>query len=587
VVGERNLTVKEATVTGIDGTYGAADQFLSFFLGENDYGTDSTVSLGDKALLRTLNFYDYILIDGEKMGTLWGKENPNEQFFNVWGRTGSFSLRWPASLKNAGKTDAVQEIKILAGCQFPSKTDANTVYEVKEDITFTRQESGVLADPSSLIGAEDVTISWATVTGDAGDVFKVDILCSDWAYNIGASGDIYDWNYFSEARIAIRDNILINGVSLYDINTTVDDSAYEYASFPFNVSDLKQTSYKDSKDYDVFKNPVLLEVKDGVISLLIHESYVNSLCKEFGDELKITIKKEICNSTVISGKTLTEDVEALVYGIGYDLVLMDGDSQVDTLSILGGFALNGLPTLTDEHKTFAGWVDENGNPAPATMPDASMTLYAKWNAIPYTLTIKYLDNTTKTFTFGVIADAENGIELTVDDLAKVLEDNLPENTDEVGYAYVEKLPYAFEGQDYTFTVTTVQVMFTITFVGENGEDIGVAPITFTEKTIDSLVLPAVPEKAGYTGEWDKTLDRIKFEDTVLTAVYTEIKEEEPTPEIPESSTDETDSTDSTTSEQPGGVADLLAGCSGVVGGIASGLVALGVATVALLKKKED
>jgi hypothetical protein len=155
---------------------------------------------------------------------------------------------------------------------------------------------------------------------------------------------------------------------------------------------------------------------------------------------------------------------------------------------------------------------------------------------------------------------------------------------------VEKLPYAFEGQNYTFTVTTVQVMFTITFVGENGEDIGVAPITFTEKTIDSLVLPAVPEKAGYTGEWDKTLDRIKFEDTVLTAVYTEVKEEEPTPEIPDTpdnSTDVTDSTDSTTTEQPGGVADLLAGCSGVVGGIASGMVALGVAVVALLKKKED
>ena len=263
------------------------------------------------------------------------------------------------------------------------------------------------------------------------------------------------------------------------------------------------------------------------------------------------------------------------------------------MSVLEGVALNNLPTLTEEHKTFAGWVDAEGNAAPEVMPGESITLYAKWNAVPYTLTINYLDGTAKTFTFGVIADAENGIELTTADLAKVLEDNLPENTDKVGYAYAEKIPYEFKGENYTFNVTTVQVMFTITFVGENGEDIDVALITFNEKTIDSVVLPAVPEKAGYTGKWDKTLDRIKMEDTVLTAVYTEIPAEEPTPEVPETSetpddtTDSTDSTDSTTSEQPGGINALLAGCSGVVGGIASGMVALGVAAVALLKKKED
>ncbi|MBR2321011.1 MAG: InlB B-repeat-containing protein, partial [Clostridia bacterium] len=36
-----------------------------------------------------------------------------------------------------------------------------------------------------------------------------------------------------------------------------------------------------------------------------------------------------------------------------------------------------------------------------------------------------------------------------------------------------------------------------------------------------------------------------------------------------------------------GASDLLAGCSGVVGGVASGLTALGVVAYVLLKKKED
>jgi hypothetical protein len=133
----------------------------------------------------------------------------------------------------------------------------------------------------------------------------------------------------------------------------------------------------------------------------------------------------------------------------------------------------------------------------------------------------------------------------------------------------------------------VQIIFTITFVGESGEDIGVAPITFTAKTIDGLELPAVPAKEGYTGAWNKTTDRIKLEDTTLTAVYTEIKETT-TPDKPADST--TDSTDSSATAQPGEVGlveKVLAGCTSVVGGIASGLVALGVAAVAILKKKED
>ena len=587
VVGERNFTVKETTVKGVDGTYGASDQFLSFFLGENDYGSQNTVPLSDKNFLRSINFFDYILIDGQKLGSLWGKQNPDEQFYNVWNRVGSISIRWPSSLKNTGKVDSVSEITVLAGCQFPSMTDANTVYQTTKDITFYRQESGAFADPSTLIGADDVSINWATVTGEASDVYKVDITCEDWAYNIGAGNDAFDWNYFSNDRIAIRDNILINGVSLYDINTTVDDSMYEYGSFPFNASDLKQTSYKDSKDYDVFKNPVLLEVRGNTISLLIHRNYVSSICNKFGDELVITVKKEICNSAVISGKVLTEDVTAVAYGIGYDLVLMDGDTNVDTMSVLSGVALNNLPTPEAEYKTFAGWVDADGNPAPDAMPSENMTLYAKWNIVPYTLTIQYTDETVETFTFGVEKDEANGIEYTTADLAAILAENLPAATEEVGYAYAEKIPYEFKPMDYTFNVTTVQVVFTITFVGENGEDIGVAPITFTEATIDSIELPAVPAKEGYKGAWDKTTDRINLEDTTLTAVYTEIKETT-TPDKPaDSTTDSTDSTDSTDMAQPGGVAGMLSGCTAVTGGIASGLVALGVAAVAILKKKED
>ncbi len=579
-------TVIETTVTSIEDTHNRAnpDTFLIFSLSENDY-SGGTVPV-TKATLGEIQYYDYILIDGQKLGTLVNGDQ-RDVFYNIWDKKDCFATRWPETMIANQTISEVKEIKILAGCQFPAQSAENTVYEVKDEITFVRDKEGNFVNLGMLIGAEDVSIGWATVIGENNDVYKVDITCDGWTYDLGTGNDIYDWNYFSDQRIAIRDNIFINGVSLYDINTKTDDSAYNYATFPFNASPLQQTSYKDSKNYDVFMNPVLLEVKGNTISLLIYKNYVDSLCSTFGDELVVTVKKEICNSAILGGKVLTEDVTAVAYGIGYDLVLMDGNTKVDTMSVLKGVALNNLPTVTADYKTFAGWVDADGNPAPAVMPDGNLTLYAKWNINPYTLTIQYMDNTVKTFTFGVEADAANGIEYTTADLAAILEENLPANTDEIGYAYAEKLPYEFKPMDYTFNVTTVQIIFTITFVGENGEDIGVAPITFTAKTIDGLELPAVPAKEGYTGAWNKTTDRIKLEDTTLTAVYTEIKETT-TPDKPADST--TDSTDSSATAQPGEVdlvEKVLAGCTSVVGGIASGLVALCVAAVAILKKKED
>ncbi|MBO5737448.1 MAG: hypothetical protein J6S04_06530, partial [Clostridia bacterium] len=352
-VGENNLEVEATTITKVahtDTNSGA----LYFYLSNHDYPAsvaDYVVPSkvpGFKDFLKQINYYDYIEIDGVKLGTaLNGIQG--EAFINVWGEKNSYAIRWPEHWTLEDRA-AVKEIKILKGAQFPSyENTLGKVYEVQEDITFVRQESGAFADPSTLIGADAVSIGWATTYGDANELYKVDISCDEWTYNVGANGDAFDWNYFSDQRITIRDNILINGVSIYDINTTVDDSSYVYSSFPSNANDSKY------KDYDVFKNPVVLEVRGHTISLLIHKDYVNSICNQFGDELVITVKKGISGSTLMTGKVLSEDVKALAYGIGYDVVLMNGATKVDTMSVLAGVALNSLPTITEEHKTFAGW----------------------------------------------------------------------------------------------------------------------------------------------------------------------------------------------------------------------------------------
>lgn len=587
VIGEgQEKTVIETEVLEIKGSYGAADKHLDFILSEHDYASGGQKDV-DKGLLASLDYYDYILLDGEKLGTLM-RGYQGEVYFNAWGKN-QFGTRWPEWMFKEGKVDSVQEITILAGCQFPSYNDPNTVYQTTETVVFTRQENGAFANPNSFMDAEDLQISWAVTAGTKNELYRVDIISELWEMlplipTGQTNPDAFDFAYYDNgARDLIRQSIFLNGKSLYEINTTVDDSAYVYSTNPMNLDN------KSNDGKDIFKNPTLLEARGNKLILYIHKDYVDSICKSFGDTLTLTISTSISGSDKVGGKILSEDVTAEIYAIGYDLVLMNGTAKLDTLSIKAGNALDNLPEAEADYLTFAGWVDASGNPAPATMPADTLTLYASWNPVPFTATVVQLDGSEQTFTFGLIEG--EGVEYTADEMADVVKACLPEETEETGYAFEEKVPSEFQMRDYEFHVTKVKNVFTITFTDEEGNDIGVAPITFTAKTIDSLVLPEVPEKEGYTGAWNKTVDRLKLEDVTLYAVYTEIKEE---PEVPQDSTDDSDSTvdsdvedSATDSAAPGGIMSMIPGCGGVIGGVASGIVALGVATVALLKKKED
>ncbi len=97
---------------------------------------------------------------------------------------------------------------------------------------------------------------------------------------------------------------------------------------------------------------------------------------------------------------------------------------------------------------------------------------------------------------------------------------LPANTAEYTYAWAEALPTELPLEDgKIYTVTKTPVEYTITFAGVEG----VNAVEFTVENKNALVLPAVPEKTGYTGAWDKAVADLSLENTTLTAVYTAIE----------------------------------------------------------------
>lgn len=192
---------------------------------------------------------------------------------------------------------------------------------VTQDITLV---ANFIASPHTFSG-DLVTIDNPRVEGDANELYKVDITSSAWTITCNKYDFMYGGN-FAE----YRKYILINGVSVYDINANTDDSSYTYSTFPM-------TGNND----DLFAHPILIEthVQEGVgdptkITLWMHKDYLNSL----GDEIVVTLGKGY--NAYTGGKTLDNDVN-------YDMtvsVTINNGTNLSTVNMIKGSTLAYLGT---------------------------------------------------------------------------------------------------------------------------------------------------------------------------------------------------------------------------------------------------
>ena len=97
---------------------------------------------------------------------------------------------------------------------------------------------------------------------------------------------------------------------------------------------------------------------------------------------------------------------------------------------------------------------------------------------------------------------------------------LPENTKAYTYAWDKEIPQTLPlGTELEFKVVKTPVAYTLTFITEEG----ISEKVFTVETLETLTLPTPPGKIGYTTRWDKSLAEIGLENTQLIAVYTPIE----------------------------------------------------------------
>lgn len=126
------------------------------------------------------------------------------------------------------------------------------------------------------------------------------------------------------------------------------------------------------------------------------------------------------------------------------------------------------------------------------------------------------------------------------------------------------------------------IKYTVTFKAD-GKTVDKQTYTVENKNITE---PKVPEKEGYTGKWKDY--NLNGGDRTVIAVYEKIGGTDPVNPNPTESTDSAESADSTDSTSASGSAQSTkeSGCGGSLGGTSATLAALGMAAVALKKKRK-
>lgn len=126
------------------------------------------------------------------------------------------------------------------------------------------------------------------------------------------------------------------------------------------------------------------------------------------------------------------------------------------------------------------------------------------------------------------------------------------------------------------------ITYTVTFKAD-GKTVDKQTYTVENKNVTE---PKVPEKEGYTGKWKDY--NLNGGDRTVIAVYEKIGGTDPVNPNPTESTDSAESADSTDSTSASGSAQSTkeSGCGGSLGGTSAALAALGMAAVALKKKRK-
>ncbi len=275
----------------------------------NNYWTKSPANLQEltkKLYLNGVSVYDINQSASDTIRTYIGTDNNQYSYIQL-----NILKTYPNA--EAAVNDNHKNIELKSGF---SITENGKTYVVTEDIKWVNF-SGSWVNVKDLVSPDSISMAQAVTAGETGELLRIDISSSAWNFN---RADSYDYNYWSaEGFIAIRKNIFINGVSLFEINTTVDDSNYNYTGVQTNT----HTATYNGVTYETFKNPALLYCKGNTVQVFIHKNYLDVLGN--GD-INVTVGAGFIayNTPENQSNALAEDKTVTVSAIYEVKAMVDG-----------------------------------------------------------------------------------------------------------------------------------------------------------------------------------------------------------------------------------------------------------------------
>ena len=280
-----SATLKDAS----DATYGTSIRFDTEGLQWNTY--HNWVSAEDWASIA-----DYTYINGKSVTEINAGITSGQKLTLMMQGAGSFSFLRVYIPADVMSVDEVVTMSIKEGWSF---NNGEEVYTSSSTVDFYKDNASAMQKVTNKLSPSDVTIADAYVGGTANELYIIDVTFEGLTFTCNN----YDLMY--AGYLTQRMMITVNGVSIYHINKTTDDSGYVYSTGPMNNADQAN-----------FGHPIIIETHTtngknptNKLSVWIHKDYIATL----GENVDVVITVE--SGFAYNGVGLAEDVSATVLTI--------------------------------------------------------------------------------------------------------------------------------------------------------------------------------------------------------------------------------------------------------------------------------
>ena len=373
------------TINGWDTTGEARElTYTRISLGEGVLPEEVSYGIIDRAAWQYVQ--EYITINGKTVKEINAETDTSSYVFSTFPSTENAIYKIPVMVfENNGKLeikvhnsyiatlgdDATITIGVKAGL---TVINGSVVYGVTKDVVKVVKEPAVIVDVTA-----NVVIGGWKMIGDLSELTRTTI-----SFGEGVMPEDVDYGIMDTAKYGyMLDYFTINGKTVREINETTDVSSYVFHTFPSTASAKYQV-------------PVVIYVNGDNVELKIHNDYLAAL----GGNIDVIVGVK-AGLAIVNGSTtytVSSDVTEYARRKAYTLTIEMNPGEDEQFLTVGSEIV--LTAPTKEHYTFIGWFEKGtDNAVLSVMPERDYTVYAKYEAIAYTVTFMDGDTVVDTVTY--------------------------------------------------------------------------------------------------------------------------------------------------------------------------------------------